>query len=430
MVARSRKTLVGYVGYVLLAPLAAPLVAACGSSTPSPSDCKQEDDASTDSPAKCHEEGAKRVNACAKCGTRAEMCQDGTWQPTSECLGQGICPVGEVETQHFARCGAEQRICTEACAWTPWELVKESSGCTPGLLGYERSDCNKGLYRKRFCTDECRWADEVSGDCVEPCAGGPRRTTPADAEEICIPAGPFMRGSTRDPGATPVREVVLSSYYVDRYPVTNRRYRECLEAGGCPQPSSEWAAMYVADPALDNHPADCLSWDEAKTFCEWDGSHRLVTEAEWEKAARGPAPRQQLYVWDEDELRCDLLEIPACGYVPDPNRTYDTDPIDADAVAGARSYYGVDMMLGGGTQWTADYFDENYYSREESLVSPCGPAAGEYHVVRGEYRVYATANDHVTTRYQGAGWCGFLARCARDAAPELGVPSGGSRRAE
>ncbi len=251
--------------------------------------------------------------------------------------------------------------------------------CDAGDTRFDEADCGSGSGREQTCSDACEWV--ASGPCTDLCGGTPR-TTPADAEEICIPAGPFIRGGPRS-DSTPQGEVRLSAYYISRYPVTNERYAACVAAGACTEPGSlEW----YADPARTRHPVQYVDHAQATAFCAWDGGRRLPTEAEWEKAARGPAPRDQAFVWG-DTYDCDALYSAFCGFsypiadLPDP----------VDGLPGVRSYYGVDMMVGGGFEWTNDYYDEDYYSDPSSYDDPVGPASGTLRVVRGRPRAYGTS---------------------------------------
>ncbi|MDI7267096.1 MAG: SUMF1/EgtB/PvdO family nonheme iron enzyme [Myxococcota bacterium] len=126
-------------------------------------------------------------------------------------------------------------------------------------------------------------------------------------EEICIPAGPFVRGVDREdyrgPGgwgwiaAWPKHIVTLSEYCIDKYEVTNRRLRRCAEAGRCRPPVNDVTCNQglpytMSDRYLD-HPATFLGYYDAtglfadlQQLCGFEGK-RPPTEAEWEKAARG-----------------------------------------------------------------------------------------------------------------------------------------------
>ncbi len=87
----------------------------------------------------------------------------------------------------------------------------------------------------------------------------------------------------------PQHPVYLDSYYVDEHSVTNEQYRSCVSDGECSEPiKSEGTIIYSYDnPEYGNHPVINVSWNQADTYCKWAG-RRLGTEAEWEKAAKGP----------------------------------------------------------------------------------------------------------------------------------------------
>ena len=134
-----------------------------------------------------------------------------------------------------------------------------------------------------------------------------------------------MMGSESDDAAireSPVHEVVIASYWIDRTEVTNAQFSAFMtftghetiaeqEAGGYGYlADSDYGTGYIKGATwqhpqgsgsdlsgLDNHPVVPVSWVDANAFCAWRDAH-LPTEAEWEKAARGTTER--IYPWGNE----------------------------------------------------------------------------------------------------------------------------------
>ena len=121
-------------------------------------------------------------------------------------------------------------------------------------------------------------------DALRDCANCP--------EMVVIPAGEFMMGSPssergRNPDEGPQRKVVFAQpFAVGRHEVTFAQWDACVAEGGC------------ANKADDNNwgrgrrPVINVSWNDAKEYVAWLAKktgkpYRLLTEAEWEYAARG-----------------------------------------------------------------------------------------------------------------------------------------------
>ncbi|MBW2533498.1 MAG: SUMF1/EgtB/PvdO family nonheme iron enzyme, partial [Deltaproteobacteria bacterium] len=179
------------------------------------------------------------------------------------------------------------------------------------------------------------------------------------------------------PDETPERRVTLERYLIDHHEVTVADYRACVDAGACAEPRWFYGYWYCNYGRADrtDHPQNCMEWWHARDYCEWVGK-RLPTEAEWEKAARGTDGRK--YPWgDEPRVSCEIAVIDdgrdGCGE----DHTW---PV-CSKPEGVGPYGNCDM-IGNTYEWTADWYDPDYYATAPD-VSPTGPAEGEDRVLRG-----------------------------------------------
>ena len=202
-----------------------------------------------------------------------------------------------------------------------------------------------------------------------------------------VPAGEFQMGC--DPmhfncnnWITPAKLhlVYLDAYFIDIYEVTNSRYAACVSAGACTEPAklnSYTRSSYYGNPQYANYPVIFVNWFQANTFCEWEG-HRLPTEAEWEKAARGNQS-SNLFPWGSTDS-CSLANYKVESILFSYYCVGDTTEVGSYP-AGA-SPYGLMDMAGNNWEWVSDYFDVNYYDYSP-YNNPTGPETGFERTFRG-----------------------------------------------
>jgi formylglycine-generating enzyme required for sulfatase activity len=213
---------------------------------------------------------------------------------------------------------------------------------------------------------------------------GSTRLSADGAVMVFAPAGEFLMGSSdadtqADSNEKPQHKVYLDTFWIDKFEVTNALYKKCVDAGKCSVPnvgSSSTRSSYYGNAQYDNYPVINVSWNDAKTFCEWVGQ-QLPTEAQWEKAAQGTGGR--IYPWG-NSFDKNLLNSSE-------GRHSDTTAVGS--YPSGASPYGAMDMAGNVWEWVADWYDGNYYKNSPAR-NPQGPTFGEYRVLRGgSWGVYA-----------------------------------------
>jgi formylglycine-generating enzyme required for sulfatase activity/predicted esterase len=233
---------------------------------------------------------------------------------------------------------------------------------------------------------------------VEPSAKAPspiRGVNDGYGDYVHVPAGTFKMGSDSADALArekPAHVVDLDAYFISKFEVTNREWRKFRDDAGYDDPRF-WPNGRVmprdqvpywtmpnnhggGTPDSDDYPVIGVNWDAASAYCAWLSAktgkrYRLPTEAEWEKAARGTDARTYPFGESIDRTQANFVYAQA----------YDT-VMKAGASSGGASPYGAFDMAGNAMEWTADWYDSEYYA-VSPRKNPKGPANGAYRVVRG-----------------------------------------------
>lgn len=210
----------------------------------------------------------------------------------------------------------------------------------------------------------------------------PTQTLPeeiTDAQGLAmrlVAEGDFIMGSSKgEPSEKPPHPVYLDAYYMDKYEVTNARYKACVDAQACIPPleaTSITRSNYYNNSEFDNYPVIYVDWDMAQTYCKWRGGN-LPTEAQWEKAARGTDGRP--YPWGE-VIDCDHSN----NY--DGDKFCKNDTSEVGSYEKGKSPYGMYDMAGNVWEWVADWYSTDYYSISPTN-NPTGPDSGQFHTLKG-----------------------------------------------
>lgn len=232
-----------------------------------------------------------------------------------------------------------------------------------------------------------------------------------DSADVCpdmipLPAARYAIGHAdgldpvEDPALAaeaPIKPVDVPAFSVSRFEVTKAQWRACAvssrhEEGGCRD-------LVYSDDIADE-PVESISWNDAQAYISWinarlgvegGGVYRLLSEAEWEYAARGGAKPRTAYSWGPGlGMRPDAKAGLACDHA---NMLNAAMPVELDVrrrgldCSGARepnhvmlapvgryapNAFGLHDTAGNVSEWVADCWHDSHAGR------PTGIGAGPW----------------------------------------------------
>jgi formylglycine-generating enzyme required for sulfatase activity len=238
-------------------------------------------------------------------------------------------------------------------------------------------------------------------------------------ELVEVPEGPFLMGSSDDDPAAgkdekPQHELTLPTYWIGKTPVTNAQFRPFVEGDGYTNPDYwsdegwQWREKHdQTQPFLWHdsrwngaaYPVVRIAWYEAMAYTAWLSAqtgedYRLPSEAEWEKAARGPDGR--IYPWGNqwEAGRCNSED--AGKQLTTPVGSYP---------AGASPYGALDMA-GNVWEWTSSQYRSYPYDPNDGREDISNPAQKRFTLRGGSTwrdRTYVrcAARDRVNPNFGG-----------------------------
>ena len=196
-----------------------------------------------------------------------------------------------------------------------------------------------------------------------------------------IPAGEFIMGSDNYSAEKPVQKIYLDAYFIDKHLITNGQFKKFVEetkyqtdaekeGAGMVRIGRRWKKVSGATwkrpdgvtsiEGKDDYPVSQVSYNDALKYCQWAGKD-LPTEAQWEKAARGPEGNE--FPWGTSEPDTTTANFDNIVGETSPVKEYEK----------GQSHYGAFDMAGNVYQWCKDWYAEG----ERDPENPAGPENGE-----------------------------------------------------
>jgi formylglycine-generating enzyme required for sulfatase activity len=221
----------------------------------------------------------------------------------------------------------------------------------------------------------------------------------------------------------PVHEVCVDDFFIGMFEVTVGEFRRFVDDTGyrTEAESQDGCHSWIGDgkeekikdhnwsntgfPQTERDPVVCVSWNDAYNYIQWlnkeEGSnYRLLTEAEWEYAARSRG-REYQYSWGNGAPSGNVADESAKEALSGLNiwKGYrDGYAYTAPAGSFRPNELGIYDMSGNAYEWVTDWQEDDYYGHSPKS-NPKGPDKGKYKILRGGAWDLQPDTARTTSRY-------------------------------
>jgi len=217
-----------------------------------------------------------------------------------------------------------------------------------------------------------------------------------EGNELPLAVGVQHRWETH-PSRSQKHTMDIDAFYIDKYPVTNKQYKQFLTATKYrPADDHNFLKDWVNgnySAGTEDQPVTWVSLEDARAYAKWAGK-RLPHEWEWQYAAKGTDGR--LYPWGNDKT---IDKYPQA----DTTRSMRART-NVDAYVAGASPFGVIDMVGNVWQWTDEYCDAHsrsailkgssyYHAQTSGWYFPPALEVNKY----GKYLLMAPSLDRAAT---------------------------------
>jgi formylglycine-generating enzyme required for sulfatase activity len=284
--------------------------------------------------------------------------------------------LGQLEVDYVACCQVAERLAQRRV-----RRVQALFGALIVLLALG----GVGWWKQNFIREQVYWRVVMGPRVLTVAQEKEKAATPGSEFNECVtgcptmvvvPAGKFMMGSPvserdhrKDESLHDV--TIAKPFAVGQTEVTFAEWDACVAAGACTN-------VFDSNWGRGDQPTIYVSWDDAKEYIAWlaritGKRYRLLTEAEWEYAARAGATTA--YSWGEEigegKANCDGCRSRWDKKQPAPVRSFQPNA------------FGLYDMHGNVWEWTEDPWHDSYKDAPIDGSAWLNYGEGTYHVARG-----------------------------------------------